>query len=180
LFIGYQIETASEGVMTKHIVGIMGPGEKAIAVDLKNAYEIGRRCAAEGFVVMTGGRRSGVMEAALKGAKEAGGDTVGILPSKLKEDATTYADIVIATGMNSARNFVNVLTSDVLVACGMEAGTLSEVALALKERRRVILLTDNQKAKDFLVDLYPSLVATAENPDQALKFIMENVKNHAA
>jgi uncharacterized protein (TIGR00725 family) len=159
--------------VSKRIVGIMGPGEKASAVDLQNAYKVGRLCAEQGFVVMTGGRPSGVMEAALKGAKEAGGQTLGILPSKLKDDVTPYADIVVATGMNSARNFINALTSDILIACGMEAGTLSEVALTLKEKRRVILLTENQKAKDFLADLYPTLVFVAENPEDALKLITE-------
>jgi len=54
----------------------MGPGDKASEFDLKNAYEVARLCAKEGFVVMTGGRRSGVMEAALKGAKEENGETV--------------------------------------------------------------------------------------------------------
>jgi len=161
--------------MSKTIVGIMGPGEKATTFDLNNAYEVGRLCAKEGFVVMTGGRPYGVMEAALRGAKAANGETIGILPSKLKGDATTFADIVVATGMNSARNFINVLTSDVVVACGIEAGTLSEVALTLKEQKKVILLTENQKAKDFFVDLYPSLVIIAISPEQAFKFILESV-----
>ena len=161
--------------MPKTIVGIMGPGEKASAIDLKNAYEVGRLCATQGFIVMTGGRPSGVMEAALKGAKVANGETIGILPSKSKGDATTFADVVIATGMNSARNFINALTSDVLVACGIEAGTLSEVALTLKEQKKVILLTENQKAKDFLVDLYPSLVIVAISPEQSFKFILESI-----
>lgn len=161
--------------MPKTIVGIMGPGDKASEFDLRNAYEVARLCAKEGFVVMTGGRRSGVMEAALTGAKEENGETVGILPSKLKGDATPFADIVIATGMSSARNFINVLTSDVLVACGIEAGTLSEVALTLKEQKKVVLLTENQKAKDFLVDLYPSLVVIATSPAQAFQSILEVV-----
>lgn len=125
---------------------------------------------------MTGGRPFGVMEAGLKGAKDSAGETVAIVPSKLKEDATSYADIVIVTGINSARNFINALTSDVLIACGMEAGTLSEVALALKENKKVILLTQNTKAKDFLSALSPSLVNIAETPEQALGMIEKMLK----
>lgn len=157
--------------MALTIIGIMGPGEKATEYDLRNAYEIGKLCAKQGYLVMTGGRSSGVMEAGLKGAKDGGGQTLGILPFKSKDGATCYADILIVTGLNSARNFINALTADVLVACGVEAGTLSEIALTLKEKKKVILLTENHKAKDFLTDLYPSLVRVANSQEQAFDFI---------
>jgi uncharacterized protein (TIGR00725 family) len=160
----------------KSIIGIMGPGEKASERDVAHAHEIGRLLAQQGFVVMTGGRRSGVMEAALKGAKEANGETVAILPSKNKCDATPFADVVIVTGLNSARNFVNILTSEVVVACGTGAGTLSEIALALKEKRKVVLITDNQKAKDFLKELSPELVSIAETPDEAAELVKKTIK----
>lgn len=162
--------------MPQTIIGIMGPGEKAEEYDLKNAYEIGKLCAKAGFILMTGGRPFGVMEAGLKGAKEAGGQTMAILPSKSKTDASAYADIIIVTGMNSARNFINALTSDILVACGVEPGTLSEIALNLKEKKKVVLLTKNQKAKDFLTNLCPLLVQVAENPEQAFDLIKEGLK----
>jgi uncharacterized protein (TIGR00725 family) len=162
--------------MAQTIIGIMGPGEKATSHDVQNAYRIGAFCAKQGYLVMTGGRPAGVMEAGLKGAKDAGGQTVGILPFKSKDDANPYVDIVVSTGLNSARNYINVLTSDVLVACGVEPGTLSEIALALKENKKVILLTESQKAKDFLVDLCPSLVCVAHTPEQAFDFITEGVK----
>ncbi|MEJ2228402.1 MAG: cytochrome, partial [Alphaproteobacteria bacterium] len=123
--------------MPKTVIGVMGPGSSATAFDLKNAYDIGRLIAEKGYVTLTGGRPNGVMEAALKAAKDAGGQTVGILPSGDKRDASAYADIVIVTAMMSARNNINALSSDVVVACGIEAGTLSEIALALKADKNV-------------------------------------------
>jgi uncharacterized protein (TIGR00725 family) len=154
--------------MPKTIIGIMGPGEKAKDDDLKNAYEIGKLSAQAGYIVLTGGRPSGVMDAGLRGAKEAGGQTLGILPFKTKDDASAFADVIVVTGLNSARNFVNALTSDVIVACGVEAGTLSEIALALKENKHVVLMTQNRKAQEFLVELKPNLVHLAQNADEAM------------
>lgn len=165
--------------MPATIIGIMGPGEKATAYDLKNAHEIGKLCAGAGYVVMTGGRPIGVMQAGLQGAKEAGGQTLAILPSKSKSDASPYADIVVATGLNSARNFVNILTSDVIVACGIEAGTLSEIALALKDNRHAVLLTQNQKAKDFLSELSPDHIHVAENAEICMKIIVERLQKQS-
>ena len=164
--------------MSKLIVGIMGPGDNATGADLKNAYDVGKLCAIAGYVVMTGGRACGVMEAGLKGAKDGGGQTLGVLPYKSKDDASNYADIAVVTGLNSARNYINALTSDVLVACGVCGGTLSEIALALKEGKKVILFTENQKAKDFLIDLYPSQVVLPQNPQEALKIIVDILPVH--
>lgn len=162
--------------MSKTIIGIMGPGDKATALDLENAYALGGLAAKAGYVVLTGARPLGVMEAGLKGAKDAGGETLGILPLKDKADASLYADLVVATGMNSGRNFVNALTADVLVACGMEAGTLSEVALALKEKRPVVLITQNEKAKDFLSALNPDEVHIAIDARAAMEVIQACLK----
>ncbi len=159
--------------MADTIIGIMGPGDKATPLDLQNAYDIGAASAKLGYIVFTGARPMGVMEAGLRGAKEAGGRTFGIIPSKDKKDATPYADFVIATGLNSARNFINALSADVLVACGMEAGTLSEIALALKEKKNVVLLTQNEKAKAFLKELTPDLVHLATDATQAMHLVQD-------
>lgn len=159
--------------MHKTIIGIMGPGEKATEFDLKNAYEIGKSCAQLGYTVMTGGRPAGVMEAGLKGAKDGGGLTLGILPFKSKADANPYVDIVVVTGLNSARNYINALTSDVLIACGVEAGSLSEIALALKEKKKVILLTENNKAKDYLASSYPNLIELANTSAEVVQKIQK-------
>ncbi|MDE2029616.1 MAG: TIGR00725 family protein [Alphaproteobacteria bacterium] len=159
--------------MTKTIIGIMGPGEKATQQDLDIAYEIGKCAAEAGYTVMTGARPAGVMEAGLRGAKSAGGQTLGIIPSKNKAEASPYADIVVVTGLNSARNYINILTSDAIVACGAEAGTLSEIALAIKEKKHVVLVTQNKKAIDFLKELAPDFVHNVKNAAEAMQAVMK-------
>lgn len=153
------------------VIGVMGPGEKASAIDIKRAEKLGALIARAGWIALTGGRPFGVMEAVLKGAKNAGGRTIGILTSKHKDDAANAAEIVIATGMGSGRNIINVLSSDVIVACGGEAGTASEVALAIKEKKPVVLLTDNAAAKAFFQGLAPDLVLVATTPEEVIALI---------
>jgi uncharacterized protein (TIGR00725 family) len=101
------------------------------------AEEVGRLLAESGAVIVCGGM-TGVMEAACKGAKSAGGTTVGILPSANRADANLFVDIAIATGMGEMRNGLIVRSADVLIAIGGEWGTLSEISLALKVGRRVV------------------------------------------
>jgi uncharacterized protein (TIGR00725 family) len=78
------------------------------------------------------------MEAACKGAKEAGGTTVGILPGTERSAANEYVDVAIATGLGEARNALVVRAADAVVAIGGGYGTLSEIALALKAGKRVV------------------------------------------
>lgn len=159
--------------MAKIQIGIMGPGSKATPKDLENAYNIGKLCAQKDYLVFTGGRSSGVMEAGLKGAKEAGGLTMGILPYNKKTDASDYADIVVVTAMMSARNNINAMTCDVMVACGIESGTLSEIALAYKSNVPVIVLSDNTEGKNFLSNLEPDLTSICETPEEVMVKIEE-------
>ncbi len=93
------------------------------------AYETGREIAKAGHILICGGM-AGVMEAACRGAKDAGGLTVGILPGKTKSEANPYVDIPIATAMAHARNAVIVRTADAVIAIGGKYGTLSEIGLA--------------------------------------------------
>lgn len=95
------------------------------------AYDVGRGIARRGGILICGGG-SGVMEAAARGAKEAGGFTVGILPGAAASEANAYIDLPIVTDLGNARNVINVLTSQAIIAIGGAAGTLSEIALALK------------------------------------------------
>src|ERR1051325_1033109 len=122
----------------KPMIGIMGAGEDARPSDVALAERLGELVAREGYVVLTGGRDAGVMAAASRGAKRVGGSiTVGVLPSSHKDgDESPFVDVVIRTGMGNARNAINVLSSDVVVACGaFGPGTASEAALALKSGR---------------------------------------------
>jgi len=141
--------------MKKIIIGVMGPGEQATATDLQNAYELGKLIAQQGWVLLTGGRNVGVMDAANQGAKSANGLTVGILPGNNTNDVSESVDLAIVTDLGNARNNINVLSADVVIACGMSAGTAAEIALALKANKKVILLHNNQESKLFFQRLSP-------------------------
>jgi uncharacterized protein (TIGR00725 family) len=98
---------------------------------------VGRLLAERGAVLVCGGM-GGVMEAAAGGAMNAGGTTVGILPTVSRLDANPYLTIAVATGMGEARNAIVVRTVDVVIAVHGEYGTLSEIALALKMGKPVV------------------------------------------
>ncbi|MFH1369158.1 MAG: TIGR00725 family protein [Elusimicrobiota bacterium] len=110
------------------IIGVIGGSECSKEIE-KLAYETGKAIAEAGFALVCGGM-SGVMQAACKGAKDAGGLTIGILPGKNKAEANEFVDIPIVTAMSHARNAVIVRTADALIAVGGRYGTLSEIGLA--------------------------------------------------
>lgn len=124
----------------KKIMGIMGAGEAA-APDHNLAYECGRAVAGAGYITLCGGM-GGLMQHCARGAKEAGGITLGILPGRNTEESppNAFIDIPIFTGLNDARNYVNVCTSHAIIALPGSAGTLSEIALALKLGKKVAAL----------------------------------------
>jgi len=103
----------------------------------KLAYEVGKEIAQEGHILLNGGL-SGVMEASARGAKEAGGLTIGILPGCSNKDANPYISVPISTNMGQARNVILMHTADAVIALEGEFGTLSEIAIALKLEKRVI------------------------------------------
>ncbi len=95
------------------------------------AESVGRGVADHGAVLICGGG-GGVMEAAARGASEAGGLVVGILPDDNEGNANRWVGLPIVTGMGNARNAINVLTAHSIIAIAGGAGTLSEIALAIK------------------------------------------------
>jgi uncharacterized protein (TIGR00725 family) len=126
-----------ESLAMKHgfalpILAVFGPAD-ATPDEEAVAARVGAAAAGSGWVVLTGGG-SGVMEAACRGAVEAGGVTVGILPTARAENGypNPWVKISVFTGAGSARNAFNVLSSTLCVAIGGGPGTLSEIALALK------------------------------------------------
>ena len=155
--------------MGRVLIGVMGPGGGASAGDVAAAYELGRLIALEGWALLTGGRAEGVMEAASRGAKEAGGLTVGLLPGEDTSQASEFVEVAIVTGLGQARNNVNVLSSRVVVACGMGAGTAAEVALAIKARKPVVLLGAGRAAEAFFQRLGGGRVSVAPDPASAVK-----------
>jgi uncharacterized protein (TIGR00725 family) len=114
-------------------VAVIGPGDEPTVA----AAEVGRLLAERGAMLVCGGR-GGAMEAACRGAKEADGLTVGILPGSDRSDANPFVDVVLPTGLGEARNALVVGAADVVIAIGGGYGTLSEIALALKAGKRVI------------------------------------------
>jgi uncharacterized protein (TIGR00725 family) len=127
-------------------VAVVGGGDAGTEVATV-AEEVGRELAKRGAVVLCGGL-GGVMEAACRGAKSAGGTTVGILPSSDRADGNPFLDVAIATGMGEARNALVVRAADVLIAVDGEFGTLSEIALALRTDTPVVGIATWELAKD--------------------------------
>lgn len=124
--------------MTKPMIGVIGAG--ACSKDVEDlAVDVGRSIARAGGVLVCGGL-GGVMEAAARGAREAGGVTIGILPGLDPGAANPFIDYPIATNVGQARNVILVHTARVLIAVSGGYGTLSEIALALKTGKRVIAL----------------------------------------
>jgi uncharacterized protein (TIGR00725 family) len=117
-------------------IGVIGEGtcsRRTAAL----ARRVGAAVARAGAVLCSGGL-GGVMEAASRGAAEAGGVVVGILPGFRRQDANRWVTVPIVTGMDQARNVILVRSCDALIAVGGMYGTLSEIALALKLGRPVV------------------------------------------
>jgi uncharacterized protein (TIGR00725 family) len=119
-------------------VSVVGSGTASTEL-YEKAREVGRLVAERGGTVVCGGR-SGVMEAAARGATEAGGTVIGVLPDEDRERANEYLSYSIATGTGHARNLAVVCSGDVVIAIGGEYGTLSEIGLARKVGRLVVAL----------------------------------------
>lgn len=119
-------------------IAVCAPGD-ATDVELADAEAIGRGLAERGCVLVSGGL-GGAMAAACRGAKEAGGVTIGILPGYDDKAANPWVDHPLCTGLGQARNAVLAATGQALIAVGGGVGTLSEVALGLRLGRPVVLL----------------------------------------
>ena len=155
----------------------MGGGEIINPEDYESAYKLGSLIAKEGWILLNGGRASGIMEASARGAKESGGITIGILPGTDLTWASEYIDIPILTGIGLARNYINVLTSEVVVALPGRTGTISEIALALNIGKKVISLNFDlgsvfEKYKEEEKLIY------ADTPEKVRDLIKKILKNN--
>lgn len=142
------------------MVGAGEAGEELAA----RAYDVGAELARAGAIVVNGGL-GGVMEAASRGAVEAGGTTVALLPDADRKHANPYSQVVIPTGMGEARNVLIVRAADAVIAVGGGFGTLSEIAFALKTGKPVVSLGswDLEKA-----GAPPGSLIRAESPAAAV------------
>jgi len=147
-------------------IGVMGAGECSAEI-FSQAEQVGKLIAQQGAILICGGR-GGVMEAAAKGARGAHGVTVGILPDSDDSGANPYIDIPITTGMGNGRNVINILSSQAIIAISGGYGTLSEIALALKNRTPVVALHSwNVSALSEGLEPDP-LFFTASTPEEAV------------
>jgi uncharacterized protein (TIGR00725 family) len=162
----------------KIIVGVMGPGENATPEENEIAFDLGHAIAKQGWVVLTGGRSFGVMDAAMKGATEANGLTIGIIPDSNDLNASENAHLRIVTGMGSGRNLISVLSSHIVVVLGMAAGTASEVALAIKSNKKVILLNQDEITIRFFKNIGTYRVMIAKSVDEVINQIKDYLAVH--
>jgi len=149
-------------------VAVVG-GQQASEEEERVAYEVGRGLAEAGAYLVCGGL-GGVMEAACRGAREAGGLTIGILPGPFRGDANPYVDVAIATDMGQARNAIIVRTADSIIAVGGEYGTLTEIAMALKMGKRVVALNSWRIQRE---DRFDERIIYARDAQEALRLILE-------
>lgn len=140
------------------VIAVCGSGAEDSRLNAL-AEAVGVLIAQRGAVLVCGGL-GGVMAAACRGAAEAGGMTVGILPTAHPADANAHVAVAIATGMGHARNVVIVQSADVVIAVGGEYGTLSEIALARKAGRPVVGLATWELGE-------PHLIPT-DSPEEAV------------
>jgi uncharacterized protein (TIGR00725 family) len=156
----------------------MGPGENATPEENEMAFELGRCIGKEGWVVLTGGRSFGIMDAAMKGARDVDGLTIGILPDNNDKNSSENAQIKIVTGMGTGRNLISVLSSNIIVVLGMAAGTASEVALAIKSNKKVILLNQDEITIRFFKNIGSYRVMIAKSVDEAVFQIKDYLAVH--
>ncbi len=153
-------ESIASDAKSRFHVGVIG-GADCDAETARQAEELGREIARRGAVLVCGGR-TGVMEAACRGARAEGGLTIGILPGPDRSEANPHVDVAIATGLGEARNLAIIRTADALIAVDGSHGTLSEIGFALKMGKRVIgLATWNIEG-----------VEKADTPEQAVAAVL--------
>jgi len=117
-------------------IGVIG-GNRPKAEFAALAFEVGRAIGRGGAILVCGGL-GGVMEEAARGAAEAGGLTIGILPGARPSDANPHIHVPIATGLGTSRNALVAMNADVLIAVDGEYGTLSEIAFGFIHGKKVI------------------------------------------
>jgi uncharacterized protein (TIGR00725 family) len=132
------------------------------------------RLLAEAGVTLVCGGMSGVMEAACRGASEAGGEVIGIVPGHEIGEANSYCTHVVATGIGHARNLAVVSSGAVTIAIGGEWGTLSEIGFARAIDRPVIALRSWTLSGREQMESAPG-VLLAESPREAVYLALDSL-----
>jgi uncharacterized protein (TIGR00725 family) len=144
-------------------VSVIGSG----AEHQGRAEEVGRLLAERGCTVVTGGGGE-VMAAAARGAKAAGGTTIGILPTERHDDANEWIDHVVVTGIGHARNLAVVASGEAVIAVGGSWGTLAEIGFARRLGRRVVILAPGW-------ELEGDGIERADSPEQAVELALRDL-----
>src|SRR6185503_10980008 len=153
-------------------VAVVGPGEGASDQAIDDARAVAKLLAERGWTILCGGRAAGVMAAAARGASEAGGISVGILPDSDRRAAAPELTIALPTGLGEARNAVLVSCADAVVGCGMNPGSPSEIALALRARKPTVLVRTNAAVASFFDSLHhDAALFVAATPSEAVAWL---------
>ncbi len=153
--------------MKTRLISVVG-GSECTAEEARLAEDTGRRLAQAGIGVVCGGK-GGVMEAACRGAWQAGGLTVGILPGGEPGEGNDYLTLELPTGLGEARNILVVRAGEAVIAIGGGLGTLSEIAHALVLGKPVVALGSWQATAP---DGSPLPVLRVENPVEAVNSVL--------
>jgi uncharacterized protein (TIGR00725 family) len=139
------------------------------------AYRVGKAIAEEGGTVVCGGL-GGVMEAASKGALDAGGHSVGIVPSADSSQANGYCDFVVATGLGRSRNFLVAYSGDAMVVVGGGAGTPDKPIVAVRRTGGVA----DEWAGRFMDERRTRMMLEGSSPEDAVKKVMRELSRRGA
>jgi uncharacterized protein (TIGR00725 family) len=153
----------------KPYVAVCGAGD-ATKQDVERAEQVGRLLAEAGAIVVCGGL-GGVMDAAARGATDAGGISVGLLPDVTRAGSSEYLSIALPLGLGETRNALVVRSADALIAVGGEWGTLSEIAFAMKMGKRVVGLHTWELSRE---GLSVDGILRADSPEDAVRLALES------
>jgi uncharacterized protein (TIGR00725 family) len=171
----------SEPVVARRLqISVVGFNEDSCTEVARDAaYRVGRAIAKEEAIVVCGGL-GGVMEAASKGASDAGGVSVGIIPTADPDQANRYCDVVVATGLGKSRDFLVAYSGDAMIVVGGGAGTLTEVAAAYQADKPIVAVKGTGGVADawagkHLDQRRTRLVIEASDPEDAVKTVMREL-----
>jgi len=153
------------------LIAVVG-GNSCSPQEALTAYAVGKLLAEKGYGVVCGGL-GGVMEHACRGAQEAGGMAIGILPGMDAGDANPYVRVAIPTGMGEMRNALVVRSAQAVIAIGGEYGTLSEIAFALKTGKRVVGIDTWELRKKDRID---QGIVKAATPEEAVELAIAGLQ----
>ncbi len=156
----------------KAIIAVIG-GSQASEEELEQAEEAGREIALKGAVLICGGL-GGVMEAACRGAKSAGGLTIGILPGDSYTNANAFIDIPVVTGMGYSRNVIVAKSARAVIAVGGSYGTLSEISFALQNGIPIVGLNTWNIGRNGKED---KSIICVQSPAEAVELAIEMIND---